>query len=536
MSEDSEGTRAPRIIMVGEQAKKNKFVAALDVGTTTIRCHIFDEEVKLRGFAEDQIELIYPQTGFVEIDNEKLWQSVVKVINDAIKDAGLKADDITCLGISVQRSSFTTWNRETGVAFHNIVTWRDIRAEKIVYNLNNSLLMKSMRIVSRFLYYVTRNERYLLGSRMKVMNTQVTPRLLWHLQNNYRLKEAVEKNNAQFGTLDTWLIYKLTGGKLHATDPSNASCTGFFDPFTMSWATWAFHVLHIPAKILPEVMDTADDFGSTSPDLFGAAIPIRSCVADQSASLFGNCCFSRGNIKITLGTGSFVDVNTGDCPHASLSGVYPVVAWRLRDETTYMAEGGSNDTGTTIKWAQKIGIIENPTDSSDLANSVRDTDGVCFVPSFSGLQAPVNDGLAAAGLIGIKPTTSKAHMIRAILESIVFRIEQLFQVMKSELDADFKVIRVDGGVSKNDFVCQLIADLTGTVVERADSTEMSVLGAVFLAGISAGVWETKSDLLSLRQVRKTFRPRERVNEDYAERVQLWQNAVNRFLRWYPEEC
>ncbi|XP_067003206.1 putative glycerol kinase 5 isoform X2 [Anabrus simplex] len=473
-----------------------KFVAALDVGTTTVRCHILDQSTATIGTACDKVELLYPKDGYEEIEPEQLWRAIVNVITEAIKAAGVGVQQVACLGISTQRSTFITWHRETGKPFHNFITWKDIRADKLVQEWNNSFTMKTLRGTARCLYTATRSKRFLAASVLKLMNSQVTVRLMWALQNIADLKEAASKDLAMFGTVDTWLLYRLSGGKLHVTDVSNASATGFYDPFIMQWSGLSYSLFRFPASLLPEVWDTAGDFGCTSSDLFGAEIPICCVMADQAASTFGSCCFDEGDIKVTMGTGTFLNLNTGRHPHASVAG-----------------------------------LLSEPAESNHLSSSVKDSGGVFFVPAFSGLQAPVNDAQAAAGFLGIKPTTTKNHMVRAMLESIVFRVLQLYETLQKEANYCYSWIRVDGGVSKNDFVMQLLADITGLKVERPSSSEMTVLGVGFLAGLSAGMWKSKDELRMLRKVERVFQADKERSQTYLHTFQLWNEALKRFLRW-----
>ncbi|XP_063242555.1 putative glycerol kinase 5 isoform X2 [Bacillus rossius redtenbacheri] len=502
---------------------EGKFVLALDVGTTTVRCHVLDECTTAQGIAQEQVELLYPEIGREEIDPEKLWTIILKVMRDALSKAGVGAHQVSGLGISTQRATFVTWHRRTGQPFHNFVTWKDVRADRLVRQWNDSLTMKGLRAGSRFLYAVTGMKRFLAGSVLRFMNTQHVP----------GLKEAVAAGEAMFGTVDTWLLHRLTSGRLHVTDISNASATGMYDPFTASWGAWALGLVRIPAAVLPEVWDTAADFGPIARDVLGAPVPVRCLMADQAASLFGLCCFKKGDVKLSMGTGTFLNLNTGDEPHASVAGIYPVVAWRIGDETVCVAEGASSDTGSLVQWAQNIGLINSVAECSDVARSVEDSDGVYFVPAFSGLQVPVKNFQASAGFIGLKQTTGKQHMTRAMLESVVFQVVHLYRTLQDEARCKPLSIRVDGGVSKNDFICQLLSDLIGVKVQRPASTEMSVLGAGFLAGLHSGVWKSKEDLVKLMKVADEFLPTEGVAARYEPLMAQWRAAVDRFVDWYP---
>lgn len=521
-------------------ATTTTFIASLDVGTTSIRCHVIDSAGRVVATATDAVKLLYPKRGYVEIDPEVLWQSSKKVVEEAIQRAGLRPAQITALGVSTQRSTFVTWDRRTGKPFHNFITWKDVRADSLVRQWNNSLTWRSLRLGARCLYAVTGSKRFLAGSVLKLMNTQVTCRFSWALTNVAELKEAVAQRQAAFGTVDTWLMYKMTAGRCHVTDVSSASATGFYDPFTMSWAAWALGIFGIPEHALPTVGDSAGALGESDPSVWGCAIPIRSLVADQSAAVFGACCFKPELIKVTMGTGTFVNINTAGKPHASVKGLYPVVGWRVRSdakaELVYLVEGASSDTANIVNWGQSMGLYDDPAQSSAMAEAVASSDGICFVPAFSGLQAPVNDYQAAAGFLGIKPTARKEHMVRAMLESLAYRVVQLLRAVDEETSCTYTRIRVDGGVSRNDFVCQLLADLSRMPVERSTNSEMSAMGAAYLAGIAAGVWRDQAEVAGLRRVERVFEPRDAdVADDARAGMALWEKAVGRFLDWYPAD-
>ncbi|XP_014238398.1 putative glycerol kinase 5 [Trichogramma pretiosum] len=507
-----------------------RYIAALDVGTTTIRCHILDEKGQTVAAASEKVKLLYPQAGYVEIDPDWLWNAVLRVVQQSLKESGLKASQIETLGISTQRCTLITWNAETGVPYHNFITWKDLRAKDLVSEWNRSFTMGALRLGAKILYRLSRNKRYLAASCLQFMNTQMTLRLVWALENIDGLRKDAENGKAVFGGVDSWLLYKMTGR--HVMDVSSASATGLYDPFTMEWGVWAQKLFNLPVTIFPKVVDTSGDFGNATAELFGVEVPIGCSMADQSASLYGSACTKFGDIKLTMGTGSFLNVNTGDELRVSLSGLYPLLGWKIGSEKAYIFEGASNDTGAVIEWAGYAEFIRKPGDLFDLANSVKDSDGVYFIPAFSGLQAPFNNPKAAAGFIGIKPTTEVAHVFRSMLESLVFRVLQIFETIERETKLSFKTIKVDGGVSNNEFVMQLLADLTGVEVERSTSTEMSILGTAFLAGLHQGIWSDKEDITKLRKVERVFVPNKEVRAVYENVYRDWKMAVQRFIDWY----
>ncbi|RVE52718.1 hypothetical protein evm_002591 [Chilo suppressalis] len=514
---------------------EEKYILTLDIGTTTIRSFIFNSRAESVGKAVDQVVLHYPQPGCVEIDPDELWHTILNVVKNSLQNASLSAGQMSAMGISTQRSTFITWSRKTGKPFHRFITWKDMRADKLVKQWNDSYTWKLIKAGAFALYLITRSKRFRAGSALKFMNTQTTLRLQWAVNNITELKTAIENDDAMFGTLDCWLLYKLTGNKLHLTDVSSASATGFYDPFTMQWAGWAMTLFHIPANALPTVVDTAGDhFSSTDAAIWGHAIPIQSSMADQTASMWGSCCFDVGDVKLTMGTGTFFDINTGSSPHASVSGLYPVVGWRIGKELVYSAEGANNDTASIIKWAQNLGLFDNPEDTAELATSVPDTDGVYFIPAFSGLGPPFNDGTAAAGFVGMKPSTTRAHLVRAVLESLAFRTAQLYACVRAETNFDFHSIRLDGGVSNNDFIAQLVADLTDLRVERPLDVEMSSLGCAYIVGLQLGIWNSKDDLRALRKIGCVFKPRPNMRLRYKASIQRWEDAAKRMCGWYSD--
>ncbi|XP_014279407.1 putative glycerol kinase 5 isoform X2 [Halyomorpha halys] len=421
---------------------KRNFIAAIDIGTSNIRCLIYDKTGKVKGLSKSSVKLLIPQPGFVEIAPEDLWETLLDVVYEAVGVACIKFDDISSIGISSQRNSFILWDKYTGKSYHNFIAWNDIRAESIVNKENCSIKMKVFNLFSKGLYLITRNPRFLLGSMYKLTNAQITPRLLWVMKHNFQVARDLLKNTVAFGTIDSWLLYKLSGKAIHVIDVSNASATGLFDPFLLTWSPWPFKLFGIPMNMFPKIVDSAGcHFGCTDATIFGVSIPIHCSIADQSASLLGSGCFQWGDTKLTLGTGTFLNVNTGDKPHTSFNGLYPLVAWKFNKEVVYMAEGASNDTGVVLQWAQRLRLLDDLKDSEHMAHSVKNNHGVYFVPAFSGLQAPINDATAAAGFIGLKLTTIGPHLIRAMLESIVYRVFCLFRSFYDETDFNPKFIR-----------------------------------------------------------------------------------------------
>ncbi|XP_055631774.1 putative glycerol kinase 5 isoform X2 [Toxorhynchites rutilus septentrionalis] len=526
------------------------YIASLDIGTTTIRCFIYAinrdiAKLEVIGSAFAQVELVYPSPGQVEIVPSKLWESVIETIDNAFRNAKLTANRITCLSISTQRNTFTCWNRHTGKVYHNFITWKDLRADSLVQNLNKSIRLRMINLGARFLHFFTRSKRFLAGSVIKMMNPQVTLRLVWLIQNNAELQNDIKNGKVLYGTVDSRLLYRLRQGTdrtrsvEHISDVTNCSSTGFYDPFSQQWSGWALNWLSIKTQILPKVVHNSYDFGFVHESLFGSPIKIGASISDQSASLWGNCCFEQGDVKITMGTGSFLNVCTGPTCLASVHGLYPLVGYKIEtaqgQEMVYLMEGASNDNGSIIEWAKSVGLLSNPEESSDMARSVPDSDGVSFIPAFSGLGPPIRDDTAGTGFIGIKASTRKEHMVRALLESLVYRVALLYVCALKETGFAFTRIKVDGGVSRNNFICQTLADITGLPVERGEFADSSALGAMFLAGINVGIWHSKQELIDIRKVERIFEPNATNKNNCLRSMWRWERAVERFKRWYTED-
>ncbi|XP_032621552.1 glycerol kinase 5 isoform X3 [Chelonoidis abingdonii] len=471
------------------RAAASSYVVGVDVGSTTLRCHVFDKKAAVRGSSSKKVETLYPHLGWVELDPEVLWTQFMDVIKEAVQAAGLQMNQIAGLGISTQRGTFITWNKKTGKPFHNFISWQDLRAADLVNSWNRGLMLK--------------------------------------------VQQAANESNCCFGTIDTWLLYKLTKGSVYATDYSNASSTGVFDPFQMCWSSVLSKLFSIPMSIYPPVEDTNHSFGSVDAEIFGEPIPIVALVADQQAAMFGECCFHEGDVKLTMGTGIFWDVNTGNHLHTPSAGLYPLIGWKIGKEVVFLAEGNASDAGSTIKWAKELDLFTSVDETARMARSVVDSEGVCFVPSFSGLQVPVNDPCACASFMGLKPSTTRNHLIRAMLESIAFRNKQLYDTIVKEVRVPLTNIRADGGVSNNSFIMQMTSDLINKKIDKPVNTDMSCLGAAFLAGLALGFWTDKEQLKKLRRTEIVFEPQRDFGE-YKLAMDNWTKAVQRSLNWYNQ--
>lgn len=511
-------------------------IISVDIGTTTISCHHFDQSGISVYQTSRKVELLHPQPGWVEIDPQVLWEQFVDVITEVLEASNLRAEDVTALGISTMRGTFITWDRQTGQPYHNFITWQDLRSHNYVESWNKSLTLKSLNVGSKFLHMISRQKKYLAGSVISFSTQHTSIRLHWLLKSHPELAKKADVGVLAFGTIDSWLVWKLTKGQLHVTDYSNASSTGMFDPFVMEWSSIMTSLLGVPLSILPRIVDTSGKICESHKDIFGAPIPVRSLVADQQAAVFGQCCFDVGDVNCTMGTGSFIDINTGSYPHASVAGLYPLVGWKIGGETVYLAEGNAAGCGTAMEWARQMGFYDDVSLTSDTAFSVDSSEGVYFVPAFNGLQAPINDNKACVSLMGIKSTTKKAHIVRAILESIAYRFTQLYETVVEETHIPLmSSIKVGGGISNNDFVLEIMSSLTCQTIDRPSQTDMSTLGAAFLAGLAAGVWKSRDELKAIRCSQALFQPKTSIRERFLKTFDEWKEALHRSKNWYKWE-
>ncbi|XP_038050070.1 putative glycerol kinase 5 [Patiria miniata] len=513
-------------------ATQEAYIAAIDIGTTTLRCHIYNEKAEIKGIGVQKTSVHRPSQGMVEILPDVLWEKFTTAVKDAITQAKLEPEQVVAMGISTLRATFITWNRETGEPYHNFICWNDTRAEKLAKTINQSASFWCLRKGSKLVHIFSRMQRFEAGSIFQFMSLYASIKLYWVLLNIPGVKEDALENKVLFGTIETWLVWKLTKGKVHATDLSNIASTSLYDLYNKSWNTIHMRYLGIPLSMMPEIKDTSGDFGECDPEVFGASIPIRAVVGDQQGSSFGQCCFREGEVKVTMGTGTFLVMNTGSKICLPVNGVYPTIGWKIGDEIVYQLECQDTDAGTVIEWGLQMGLYETPAKSVEVANSVEDAGGVCFVPAFYGLQAPINDYHACCSLIGLRPSTTPAHITRASLESIAFRLVQLYNTATKRSGTKVRPgLRFDGGVSNNDFIVQLVSNLLVQKIDRPCNLDMSCLGAAFLAGLGAGVWKSKEELIPLRATQAIFEPEEAIKK-YEPICRTWMRAVNRSLNWY----
>lgn len=489
----------------------NRYILALDQGTTSSRAILFDHEFHIVGKAQKEFTQIFPQPGWVEHDPQEIWESQLSVAREVMKTKGVEAHQIAGIGITNQRETTIIWDKETGKPIHNAIVWQDRRTSAICDALKAKGLTEYVREHTGLVI-----DAYFSGTKIKW--------LLDHV-------EIEDPSKLAFGTVDTWLIWNLTGGRLHATDYTNASRTLVYNINNLDWDEKMLKVLDIPRDILPEVRPSSGDFGTTDPKWFdGAEIPIRGVAGDQQAALFGQACFEPGMSKNTYGTGCFLLMNTGTQPVKSESGLLTTLAWGIDGQVNYVLEGSIFIAGAAIQWLRdELKMLDEAPDSEYYAMKASTSEGVYVVPAFAGLGAPYWDMYARGAMFGLTRGTSKAHIIRATLESLAYQTRDVLDAMQKDCGQTITTLRVDGGASANNLLMQFQADILNTPVERPKVVETTAQGAAYLAGLATGFWQ-KDQLMTEWQSDAVFTPQ--MPEE--KRVKLyagWQKAVQRTMEW-----
>lgn len=497
----------------------DKYILALDQGTTSSRAIIFDCRGRVHSSAQKEFKQYYPSDGWVEHDPFRILESQGLAVADAMRSGGLKASDIAAIGITNQRETTVVWDRKTGEPIYNAIVWQCRRTADICEDLKARGLSD----------YVNEHTGLIIDAYFSAA------KIKWILDNVPGARQRAENGELLFGTIDTWLIWNLTGGKVHATDYSNASRTMLYDIDRLCWDERMLEELGIPHSMLPEVRPSSGDFGTVATGIHGfesiAGAAIAGAAGDQQAAMFGQGCFSKGMAKNTYGTGCFLMLNTGDTSMRSRSGLVSTIAWGIGDEVQYALEGSVFNAGSVIKWMRdELGLIKTSADINTLASSVRDSGGVLLVPAFTGLGAPYWDMYARGTMLGITRGTTSAHIARAVLDSIAFQVKDMVSAMEEDVGFRFSELRVDGGASASDILMQTQSDLLGICINRPSNTETTALGAAYMAGLHVGFWESIEDIESNRIVEREFRPQiDSSQREY--RYAQWKRAVERSLRW-----
>jgi len=466
-------------------------ILSIDQGTTSSRAIIFSDSAEIIGVAQEEFTQHFPQDGWVEHDPEEIWTTTVNVINEVLSKTGIPASDIAAIGITNQRETTVIWDKDTGEVIYNAIVWQDRRTADYCEMLKSEGFEKQVSEKTGLLL-----DPYFSGTKVK-----------WILDNVPGARKRAESGELRFGTIDSFLLWRLTKGKSHKTDATNASRTLLFNINTQEWDQEILEKLDIPASLLPEVEDCAADYGSTDESLFGSSIPIAGIAGDQQAALIGQCCFSEGMTKSTYGTGCFVIMNTGETPVRSSNKLLTTVGYRINGKVTYGLEGSIFIAGAAVQWLRDgLKLIKDAAETESIADANPDAHGVYLVPAFTGLGAPYWDANARGALIGLTRDTGIGDIVTATLQSVCFQTRDLIGAMASD-GVDPGLIRVDGGMVVNDWVTQRLSDILQVPVDRPVVTETTALGAAYLAGLQVGIFESLDDLASHWQRERRFQPK-----------------------------
>ena len=496
-----------------------KYIMALDAGTTSNRCILFDYEGNICSMAQKEFRQIFPNPGWVEHDAQEIWSTQLGVAVEAMSKLGATAEDIAGIGITNQRETAIVWDKNTGDPVYNAIVWQCRRTSDMADALKAKGLEDTIRMKTGL-----RIDAYFSATKIK-----------WILDNVEGAREKAEAGDLLFGTVETWLIWKLTKGKVHVTDYSNASRTMLFNINTLQWDDDILAELDIPKSMLPEPKPSSCVYGMADASFFGAEIPIAGAAGDQQAALFGQTCFTEGEAKNTYGTGCFLLMNTGGKPVFSKNGLVTTIAWGLDGKVSYALEGSIFVAGAAIQWLRDgMKLIDSAEDSEYMAKKAKGTHGTYVVPAFTGLGAPHWDQYARGTIVGITRGTNKNHIIRATLESIAYQVCDVIDAMKADADTDLRTLNVDGGASANDFLMQFQADMLDKPVNRPACVESTALGAAYLAGLAVGYWENKEEVMKNVQYDRVFIP-SIDEEERATKRKGWNKAVKYAFGWARQD-
>jgi glycerol kinase len=503
------------VVIFSKEAAAMKYVLALDQGTTSSRALVIDRSGSVIATAQKEFPQHFPRPGWVEHDPQDIWQSQLDVAREAMARAGASAGDVAALGITNQRETTLLWDRATGAPVGNAIVWQDRRTASLCDDLRNAGHEKLFRRKTGLVL-----DAYFSGTKIR-----------WMLDNLPGVRERAERGEIAFGTVDAWLLWKLSGGTLHMTDASNASRTLLLNIRNGSWDEELLAAMGVPPAVLPEVRPSSGVFGKTAEDLFGRPIPVAGMAGDQQSALFAQMCLDPGMAKNTYGTGCFMLMNTGDKPTASRNKLLTTVAWRFGRKRTFALEGSVFVAGAVVQWLRDgLGIIKSAADIEPLATSVPDSGGVVLVPAFAGLGAPHWDPHARGTIVGITRGTTAAHIARAAVESIALQVAEVLAAMTADAKIPFKELRVDGGAAVNNALMQLQADLLGVPVVRPKNTETTAMGAAYLAGLATGFWSGVDEIKAQWQRDRTFEPTMATDRRDA-LMAGWLRALERAKKW-----
>lgn len=492
-----------------------KYVMALDAGTTSNRCILFNEKGEMCSVAQREFTQYFPQPGWVEHDADEIWASQLGVAVEAMSVIGATAEDIAAIGITNQRETSIVWDKNTGEPVYHAIVWQCRRTSEYCDSLKEKGLTEKFREKTGLVI-----DAYFSGTKVK-----------WILDNVPGAREKAERGDLLFGTVETWLIWKLTKGAVHVTDYSNASRTMLFNINTLEWDDEILAELNIPKCMLPEVKPSSCVYGEADPSYLGGPIPIAGAAGDQQAALFGQTCFTAGEAKNTYGTGAFLLMNTGTKPVFSDNGLITTIAWGLDGEVNYALEGSIFVAGAAIQWLRdEMRLVDSSPDSEYMASKVKDTNGCYVVPAFTGLGAPHWDQYARGTIVGITRGVNKYHVIRATLESLAYQTYDVLKAMEADSGIKLSALKVDGGASANNFLMQFQSDILNTEVRRPRCVETTAMGAAYLAGLAVGYWKDKNDVINNWNIDRKFHP-EMKEDEREEKLAGWEKAVKYSFGW-----
>lgn len=496
-----------------------KYIMALDQGTTSSRCIIFDKTGAIISMAQKEIKQIYPKAGWIEHDAIEIWATQFGVAVEALLMANLNSKDIAAIGITNQRETTVVWDKRTGIPVYNAIVWQCRRTAQFCEELKEQGHEKMIKEKTGLII-----DPYFSATKIK-----------WILDNVPKAREDAEKGNLIFGNIDTWLIWNLTKGQIHVTDYSNASRTMLFNIHTLDWDEDILKLFNIPKAMLPKVKPSSHIYGYTNKVLFGEELPIAGDAGDQQAALFGQTCFKEGTVKNTYGTGCFMLMNTGLQAVESKHGLLTTIAWGIDGKVNYALEGSIFVGGASVQWLRdELRMLKNAAESERYALDVKDTNGVYVVPAFTGLGAPYWDPYARGTVVGLTRGTKKEHFIRAVLESIAYQTYDVLKAMEEDSEIELAALNVDGGASANNFLIQFQSDILKAQVDRPKVVETTALGAAYLAGLAAGYFKDKDEISQNREISKVFKP-QMEDEKRAKLLKGWHKAVRRAMEWGKDE-
>ncbi|MEM6395049.1 MAG: glycerol kinase GlpK [Bacteroidota bacterium] len=494
-----------------------KYILALDQGTTSSRAILFDFRGSIAGVAQKEFTQIFPQAGWVEHNPNEIWGTQLAVMQQVVKEAKISHEDIAAIGITNQRETTVLWDRKTGEPVHNAIVWQDRRTAAYCEELKKRGLEDYVKQTTGLVI-----DAYFCGTKLN-----------WLLEHVPGARARAEAGELCFGTIDSWLVYKLTGGEHHITDVTNASRTLLFDIRKKQWDDKLLREMNLPAEVLPQVKSSSEVYGHCQAQFLGGEVPIAGIAGDQQAALFGQACFESGMAKNTYGTGCFMLMNTGTDAVTSQNGLLTTVAWEIDGKLEYALEGSVFIAGAAIQWLRDgLKIIDESPDSEHYAGKVDDSDGVYVVPAFAGLGAPYWDMYARGAIFGLTRGTNKSHLVRATLNSMAYQVRDVLEAMQEDAGIELSALRVDGGASANDLLLQFQSDMLDKAVERPKVTETTAFGAACLAGLAVGYWQ-KENVSQAWQLDKRFKP-EMGGEEREKRYKGWKKAVERTMGWLEE--